>query len=83
MRIWTGKLRLLGKATRSPDGPREDGEEVTVRVIVVDDAPPDVDVQCGVDRLGDPRWRIATPGEFDARSVFRALAMAQPEQEKA
>ena len=79
MRIWTGKLRLWGRATRTPNGDRNDGEEVTARVIVADGDVTAIDVQCGVDGLGDPRWRVAEPREFDPRSMLLALAMAQPE----
>lgn len=85
MRIWTGKLRLGGRATRSPDGPREDGEEVTARVVTGasggdDDVTTGVDVLDGNAWAGAPRWRAVPFREFDMQSVFRALAMTQPER---
>ena len=76
MRIWKGKLMLRGAVTRGPDA--RPGDEVNVRVIVTGDNPPDIDVETSVDPLGVPRYRVATAEEFDPRSVFRALAMTQP-----
>lgn len=84
MRIWTGKLRLLGRATRGQmGGPRKDGEEVTVRVVATDGPyeKPTVDVDTGKDVMGVTRWRAAVAGEFDPWAVLRALAMTQPETE--
>jgi hypothetical protein len=76
MRIWYGTLTLLGTATRGNGG--APGKDVHCRVVVSGDTV-DLDIQSGVDALGQPRWRVGEPREIDPKSMLRALAETQPE----
>lgn len=80
MRIWQGKLRVLGPTIRAADGGPH-GKEVQVRVALAsDDADPVIDVADGVDGTGVTRWREGRANEFYPASILRALAMTSPEQ---
>jgi hypothetical protein len=78
MRIWEGPLVIPKPAIRGGEQPK--GETVHARVVLKEPtAVPVIDVRDGVDGVGNPRWRAATPREFDPVSILRALAMTSPE----
>jgi len=70
MRVWQGKLRLCGHATREGISP---GKEVDARIIVNGN---DVTLETSEsnDMFGKPRWQITEMQRLHPLSLLRTLA---------
>jgi hypothetical protein len=83
MRVWTGRLRLLGEATRGNS--RRPGPEVEARIILGDvhddllvqgEPRLTVEISREPDRLGQHAWKEVAPEELTPESLCRALVLA-------
>lgn len=78
MHVWEGKLRMVGPLSRTTGKEATCGKEVRARIVVIGNEDPIVDITEANDAFGQPYWQRIPVGAIDARSVFRALAMTQP-----